>query len=57
MSAIQYFIQREQQELEAALKASDARVRRVHVDMANAYTSQIDEIKRHKRISRSPPAS
>ena len=46
-----YLIKREQQELEAALRASDARVRRPHLDMANAYTSRIDEIKRQRCIA------
>lgn len=49
----EYLIKREQQELEAALQASDPRARRRHLEMANAYTLQIDRIKRHERNSAS----
>jgi hypothetical protein len=43
-----YLIKREQQELEAALSASDARARRRHLELADAYTSRIDELKRRE---------
>lgn len=48
-----YLIRREQQELEAALKASNAGVRRLHLAMANAYTSRIEQIRRQDDC---PPA-
>lgn len=46
MFEAQYLIKREQQELEAALRASDARVRQVHLELADAYTFQLKEAKR-----------
>lgn len=51
MLKIDYLIKREQQELEAALKASNTRVRRLHLEMANAYTSRIEQIKRRDHCS------
>ena len=46
-----YLIKREQQELEAARRASDVRVRRLHLEMADAYTLRISELKRQERLS------
>lgn len=46
-----YLIRREQQELEAALQASDPRVRRLHLAMANAYTSRIENTKRREQLA------
>jgi len=49
MSDAEYLIKREQQELEAALRASDARARQVHLELANAYTFRLNETKRIQR--------
>jgi len=49
MSEAEYLIKREQQELEAALQASDKRVRQVHLDLADAYTSRVNEAERLER--------
>ena len=49
MSDAEFLIKREQQELEAALQASDKRVRQVHLDLADAYTRRADEAKRLER--------
>jgi hypothetical protein len=46
MGDAEYLIKREQQELEAALRASDARVRQVHLELANAYTFRVNQTKR-----------
>jgi hypothetical protein len=46
MGDAEYLIKREQQELEAALRASDARVRQVHLELANAYTFRLNQTKR-----------
>lgn len=46
MSDAEYLIKREQQELAAALKARDPRVRRVHLELANAYTIRVSEVQR-----------
>jgi len=57
MSILQYFIQREQQELEAASNATDAIARRLHLEMADGYTSRIDEIGRQaERVCGTTPA-
>ena len=49
MSDAEFLIKREQQELEAALQASDKRVRKVHLDLADAYTRRANEAKRLER--------
>jgi len=49
MLEAEYLIKREQQELEAALQASDKRVRQVHLDLADAYTSRVNEAERLER--------
>ena len=46
-----YLIKREQQELEAGLSAADARARQRHLELADAYTSLIDEIKRQDPVT------
>lgn len=51
MSVLEYLIKREQQELKAALKSSDWSVRQLHLEMANAYTFRIEEMKRLERMS------
>lgn len=49
-----YLIKREQQELAAALRAADRRVRQVHLEMADAYTFRISEMKRQERLTTAP---
>jgi hypothetical protein len=46
-----YLIKREQQELEAARRASDVRARRLHLEMADAYTFRVSELKRQERLN------
>ncbi len=53
MSDAEFLIKREQQELEAALQASDKRVRQVHLDLADAYTRRANEAKRAANTDRS----
>jgi hypothetical protein len=57
MSDAEYLIKREQQELEAALRTSDARVRQVHLELAAAYTFRLNQTKRlERRTKRTPMA-
>jgi hypothetical protein len=49
MSDAEYLIKREQQELDAALRTADARVRRIHLELASAYTFRLNETKRLER--------
>lgn len=42
----EYFAVRSQQELRAAIKASDRRVRQVHLELADAYAFRLREAKR-----------
>jgi hypothetical protein len=57
MGDAEYLIKREQQELEAALRASDARVRQIHLELANAYTFRLNQTKRlERRTNRTPIA-
>lgn len=51
MSDAEYLIRREQQELEAAIRSSDHRVRKLHIELANAYTFRLSEMKRQERQS------
>jgi hypothetical protein len=51
MFEAEYLIKREQQELDAALRASDLRVRQVHLELADAYTFRLNEAKRLKRLA------
>ena len=44
-----YLIQREQEELEAAMRASDPRVRQAHLELADAYTFRLSEMDRQER--------
>lgn len=53
MDDVDDLIRREQQEIEAASMAKDRRIRRLHLEMANAYTSRINEIKRQQRPNKS----
>ena len=43
MSEAEYLILRAQQELSAAMKSSDLRVRKIHLEMADAYSSKVRE--------------
>jgi hypothetical protein len=43
MSDAQYLIKREQQELEAALRSTDERVRQVHLELADCYTRRVSK--------------
>ena len=52
-----YLIMREQQELEAALHSSNLRVRRLHLEMADAYTCRISEINRREQLSTRAPVN
>jgi hypothetical protein len=42
----EYFAERAQQELRAAMQASDRRVREIHFELANAYAFRLREAKR-----------
>jgi predicted nucleic acid-binding protein len=55
MGDAEYLIKREQQELEAALRASDARVRQVHLELADAYTFRVNQTKRLERRAELTP--
>jgi hypothetical protein len=46
MSDAEYLTAREQQELSAAMRAPDARVRLIHLELANAYAFRLREMKR-----------
>jgi hypothetical protein len=43
MSDADYFILRAQQELSAAMRSSDLRVRQVHLELADAYSFRVRE--------------
>lgn len=49
MSDADYFTLRAQEELKAAMHASDVRVRKVHLQLADAYSLKLDETKRGAR--------
>ena len=49
MSDAEYLIKREQEELNAALRTSDARVRQIHLELADAYTFRANQAKRLER--------
>lgn len=51
MDDIAYLAERAQQELSAALKSTDSRVRNVHVDFADAYVLRIREAQAERRRS------
>ena len=44
-----YLIERAQQELQAAITASDRRVREVHLELADAYSFRVRELRRQER--------
>lgn len=45
----EYLTKREQRELDAAFKATDQRVRQLHLELADAYTFRLNEAKRLQR--------
>ena len=49
MSNAEYLIKREQEELEAALRSTDRRVRDRHLELADAYTFLLSEMKRQEQ--------
>ncbi len=51
MSDAEYLIQRAHQELNAAMRASDLRVRQVHLEFADAYSFRLREAQREERRS------
>ncbi len=51
MSDAEYLVQRAHEELIAAMKSSDRRVREVHLKLADAYAFRLREMKRQERTS------
>ena len=51
MDDIVYLTERAQQELSAALRSTDVRVRHIHVDFADAYVLRLREAKAQNRRS------
>jgi hypothetical protein len=49
MSDAEYLIARAQQELRAAMRAPDARVRQIHLELADAYSFRLRQMKRDFR--------
>ena len=49
MSDAEYLIERAHQELNAAISTQNLRVRQVHLELADAYTSRLYELKRAER--------
>ena len=45
----EYLIERAHQELNAAMRSSDVRVRKVHLELADAYAFRLSETKRLER--------
>jgi hypothetical protein len=54
MSDADYLIERAHQELNAAMRTSDPRVRNVHLELADAYTFRLRELKRQEQRSALP---
>ena len=52
MSDAEYLTERAVQELSAAMRSSDARVREIHLELADAYTFKVREMQRQERRSR-----
>jgi hypothetical protein len=50
MSNAEYFAERAHQELLAAVRAPDRRVRERHLELADAYTFRLSEEKRSTRL-------
>lgn len=44
-----YLIKRAHQELNAAMRTADLRVRGIHLELADAYTFRLREVKRQER--------
>jgi hypothetical protein len=55
MGDAEYLIKREQQELEAALRARDVRVRQIHLELADAYTFRLNQTRRLQRRTELTP--
>jgi hypothetical protein len=51
MSDAEYLVQRAHEELIAAMKSSDHRVREVHLELADAYAFRLREMKRQERAA------
>jgi hypothetical protein len=49
MSDAEYLVQRAHDELIAAMKSSDHRVREIHLELADAYAFRLSEMKRLER--------
>jgi hypothetical protein len=49
MTDAEYLVERAQQELKAAVRTLDQRVRLVHLELADAYTFRIQEMSRIER--------
>ena len=49
MSDAEYLTQRAHEELNAALRCSDPRVRNRHLELADAYAFKLREVKRQQR--------
>ena len=49
MSDAEYLILRAHQELKAAIRASDQRVRQVHLELADAYSLRLSEKRAQER--------
>lgn len=52
MSDAEYLTERAFQELTAAMRSSDARVREIHLELADAYAFKLREVQRLERRSR-----
>ena len=50
----EFFAHRAQQELHAAMKASNGRARRLHLEMADAYSAKLREAKRSRPVRATP---
>jgi hypothetical protein len=48
MSDAEYLVMRAHQELNAAMRSSDRRVRSVHLELADGYAFRLRELKREK---------
>lgn len=51
MSDADYLVERAHQELNAAMRTSDVRVRNLHLELADAYAFKLREVKRQERRS------
>lgn len=50
MSDAEYFAERAQQELRAAIRTSDRRVRQIHLELADAYAFRLREARREAPV-------